>query len=325
MKTITYAQAIRETLDEAMARDGRVILLGEDIGVYGGAFGVTAGLLGKFGPDRVIETPISENSFVGVAVGAAMTGLRPVVEIMFMDFLTLAMDQIVNHAAKFHYVYGGQVNVPLVIRTPAGGGRGYGSSHSQSLESWFMSVPGLKVVAPSTPREAANLLRAALQDENPVLFLEHKLLYGRKGEVPDEREVMPIGKALVRKEGADVTVIAYSRMVELALLAAGELESGGLSAEVVDLCSLRPYDMATISASVQKTGKVVIVEEGVKTGGVGAEIAAAIAGECLGYMSGRIIRVGAADSPIPVAQPLEQSIIPAVADIVTACRDAQSM
>lgn len=319
MREITYSQAIREALEEEMARDDSIVLMGEDIGVYGGAFGVTAGLLQKFGKKRVIETPISENSFVGVATGAAMTGLRPVVELMFMDFLALAMDQIVNHAAKLHYVYDGQVSVPIVIRTPAGGGRGYGASHSQSLESWLLSVPGLKVVAPSTARYAKGLLKAAIRDNNPVVFVEHKLLYGTRGDVPEQEEIMPIGQAVVRRVGKDVTVVAYSRMVQLALEAAEALAGQGVDLEVIDLCSLRPLDVDAITSSVSKTGKAVIVEEGVKCGGVGAEVAAIIAEKCMGFIDGRVLRVGAADTPIPSSSEMEKHVLPTVDGIVAAC------
>jgi pyruvate dehydrogenase E1 component beta subunit len=319
MRTISFMQAVREALAEEMRRDSSVFLLGEDIGEYGGAFGVTAGMLDEFGAGRVVETPISENGFVGVAVGAAVTGLRPVVEIMFMDFLTLAADQIVNHAAKLRYIYGGQVKVPMVIRTPAGGGRGYGASHSQSLEGMFCGVPGLKVVAPSTARHAKGLLKSAIRDDNPVLFVEHKLLYAEKSEVCGEDEVLPLGKAYVRRAGNDVTIVAHSRMVSLAEEAATDLAEQGVDVEIVDLCSLKPLDTETVHESVRKTGRVVIAEEGARCGGVGAEVAASIAEECLPYMDGRIVRVGMPDVPIPSSLCLEGAILPQAGDIVEAC------
>lgn len=319
MRTISFTQAVREALSEEMRRDPSVFLLGEDIGKYGGAFGVTAGMLDEFGAERVVETPISENSFVGVAVGAAVTGLRPVVEIMFMDFLTLAADQIVNHASKLRYIYGGQVKVPMVIRTPAGGGRGYGASHSQSLEGMFCSVPGLKVVAPSTPRDAKGLLKSAIRDDNPVLFVEHKLLYAEKGEVPEEDEALPLGKAFVRQEGKDVTLIAHSRMVKLASEVIVNLADEGVDVELIDLCSLKPFDTETIEKSIRKTGRVVIVEEGPKYGGVGAEVAAHIAEQCLPHIDGRIVRVGMPDVPIPSSTFLEDVVLPKREDIIEAC------
>jgi pyruvate dehydrogenase E1 component beta subunit len=318
MTTMTYADAIRSALIEEMERDERVILLGEDIALYGGAFRVTRGLVKRFGPERVINTPISENSFVGVAVGAALTGLRPVVELMFMDFIALAMDQIVNHAAKLHYIYGGQARVPLVLRTPAGAGRGYGASHSQSLEAWFVHTPGLKVVAPSTPRDAHGLLKAAIRDDNPVLFIENKLLYGVKGEVPDPDEVVPIGSAAVVREGGDVTLIAYSRMTTLALDAAARLEERGISCEVLDLRSLAPLDERAVVASVARTSRAVTIEEDTCRGGVGAEVAAVIADRCFEHLDSPVRRVACADAPIPCSPTLEQAILPSVEKIVAA-------
>jgi pyruvate/2-oxoglutarate/acetoin dehydrogenase E1 component len=318
MHDMTYAQAIRSALADEMRRDERVILLGEDIALYGGAFRVTQGLADEFGTERVINTPISENSFVGVAVGAALTGLRPVVEIMFMDFVALAMDQIVNHAAKLHYIYGGQARVPLVVRCPAGAGRGYGASHSQSLEAWFVHTPGLKVVAPSTPRDARGLLRAAIRDDNPVIFIENKLLYGVKGDVPDADEPMPLGQAAVAREGDDVTLIAYSRMTALALEAADALAEGGMSCEVLDLRTLAPLDEEAILASAAKTSRVVIVEEDTRRGGVGAEVAAVIADRGYGALDSPIRRVACDDVPIPCSPTLEQAILPSVDKIVAA-------
>jgi pyruvate dehydrogenase E1 component beta subunit len=318
MAEMTYADAIRKALVEEMLRDERVILLGEDIALYGGAFRVTRGLVGEFGPERVINTPISENSFVGVAVGAALTGLRPVVEIMFMDFITLAMDQIVNHAAKLHYIYGGQVCVPLVVRAPAGAGRGYGASHSQSLEAWFVHTPGLKVVAPSTPRDARGLLKAAIRDDNPVIFIESKLLYGVKGEVPEAEEVIPLGRAAVAREGEDLTLIAYSRMTALALDAAARLEQHGIHCEVLDLRTLSPLDEGALLASVAKTSRAVIVEEDTRRGGVGAEVAAVLAEKAHEHLDSPIRRVACEDVPIPCSPTLEQAVLPSVEKILAA-------
>lgn len=321
MSVMTYSEAIRTALREEMQRDESVILMGEDIGVYGGAFGVTAGLLDEFGSERVIETPISENSFVGAAVGAAMTGMRPVVEIMFMDFITLAVDQIVNHAAKLHYIYDGQVKVPMVIRTPAGGGRGYGASHSQCLESLFMNVPGLKIVAPSTPSDARDMLRVAIRDDGPVLFVEHKLLYGKKGEVPEGgANVDSLGGAVVRRPGNDVTLASYSRMVDVCLDAAETLADEGVDVEVIDLRSLRPIDESTLIKSIEKTGHFVVAEEGHKVGGIGAEVAAIVAEQGLAFLDGPVQRVGALDSPIPSAMSLEAQVLPNVDDVIGACR-----
>lgn len=317
-------QAVREALSEEMRRDPTVLLMGEDIGRYGGAFGLTSGMVEEFGDMRVLETPISENGFTGVAVGAALTGLRPVVEIMFMDFLTLASDQLVNHAAKLHYIYGGQVKVPMVIRTPAGGGRGYGASHSQSLESMFCGVPGLKIVAPSKPRDAKGLLKSAIRDDNPVLFVEHKLLYASKSEVPEEEELLPLGRAVVVKEGSDVTLVSHSRGVSLAEEASVVLAGQGVDVEIVDLRTLKPLDVETIHESVAKTGRAVIVEEGPVCGGIGAEVAASIAEECLSHLDGRVVRVGMPDTPIPSSSFLESEVLPAVDDVVEACRRSLS-
>lgn len=321
-KIISFREAIREAMAEEMQRDERVIFLGEDIGVYGGAFGVSTGLMEKFGKTRVIETPISENSFLGVAVGAALTGFKPIVEFMFMDFITLAMDQIVNHAAKINYMYGGQLNVPLTIRTPAGGGRGYGASHSQSLENWFINVPGIKVIAPSDPYSAKGLLKSAIQDPNPVLFIEHKTLYDLKQEIPDEPYVLEIGKARRILEGGDVSLITYGKGTQLALEAAEILQEDGVSCEVIDLMTLKPMDKKTITESVQKTGRVVLIEEGHKTGGVGAEVAAVIMEDCIEFLDGRVIRVAAEDCPIPSAMNLEKVILPNVEKIVAAVRES---
>lgn len=320
MRELTYWQALQEALREEMQRDPAVFLMGEDIGAYGGAFGVTRGLLAEFGAERVRCTPISEASIVGAAIGAALTGMRPVVEIMFMDFLTLAMDQLANHAAKVRYMYGPQVRVPLVLRTPAGGGRCYGATHSQSLEAWFLHVPGVKVIAPATPADAKALLRAAIRDDNPVLCVEHKLLYATTGPVPDDGELGGIGRAVVRRPGRDVTLVAYSYYVGVALEAAQQLAGDGIEAEVLDLRSLVPMDTDAILASVRKTGRLVCVEEGTRTGGVGAEIAARVAEDAYEYLDAPIRRVAAADVPIPFSPALEPLALPQSGDIVGAVR-----
>lgn len=323
MRKITYCQALYEALREEMERDKDVVLLGEDIAEYGGAFGVTRDLWKVFGKERVINTPISENSFVGVATGAALLGLRPVVEIMFMDFITLACDQIINHAAKLPFIYAGQVKVPLVIRTPMGAGRGYGASHSQSLERLFMGIPGLRIFSPYTVADAKGLLKSALCAKSPVLFLEHKLLYGREGEVPEGEYTVDSESAAVLRPGKDVTLASYSRMLDLCLEAAAEL-SGEVEVEVLDLRILKPLDARTVAESVKKTGRLVFVEEGPVTGGVGAEVCARIAEECLEYLNGRVVRVGAENVPIPSSRALEEAVLPSKAKILEAVHKALS-
>jgi pyruvate/2-oxoglutarate/acetoin dehydrogenase E1 component len=324
----TVRKALYEALAEALEWDPAVVLMGEDIGPYGGAFGVTQDLYERF-PDQVLITPISENSFVGTALGAAMTGLRPIVEIMFMDFITLAMDQLVNHAAKVRYMYDGQYATPMVVRTPFGGGRGYGPSHSQSLESWFMSVAGIKTVCPSTPADANQLLRAAIADDGPVLFLEHKLLYGVEGPAPrggsnggPPPARAEIGRAAVRRTGDDITLISYGLMCRTCEQLAEGLAREDVSCEVIDLRTLKPLDRATLYASVHKTGRAVIVEEGNRTGGVGAEVAALLAEDCLESLRGRIVRVGSGDAPLPAAPLLERAVMPQLEDVVDAVRRA---
>lgn len=312
-RTLSYRDALYEALLEEMERDPAVVLLGEDF-ANGGAFGVVGDLPDRFGRKRVIQTPISENSFVGVAVGAAMTGLRPVVEIMFMDFIALAMDQLINHAAKIHYIYAEQYSVPLVVRTPAGAGRGYGASHSQSLESLLIQVPGLRVVAPSDPADAKGLLKQAIRDDNPVAFIENKLLYPKKGEIDDDDRVIPFGVARVRRQGADLTLASYGRMLDMALEAAAVLEPEGVECEVIDLRTLKPLDIETLLMSAGRTGRFVFVEEG--TGGVGAEVCTRIAEQLAGV---RIVRVAAHDVPIPSSGPLESCVIPDVTAIVNGC------
>jgi pyruvate/2-oxoglutarate/acetoin dehydrogenase E1 component len=316
MKILAYSIAIREALAEEMERDPRVFLLGEDIAEYGGCFGVTRGLVEQFGPERVRNTPISENSVLGVAVGAALQGMRPVFELMFMDFITLAMDQLVNHAAKFHYMYAGQVTVPLVIRTAAGGGRGYGATHSQMLDAWLLSVPGIKVIAPAFPSDAKGLLKAAIRDEGPVVFIEHKILYGYRGPVEDSMDVLPIGRARVVREGEDVTLISYSRMLHESLQAAEQLEQMGVSAEVIDLRTLFPLDEDALVRSVVKTRRAVLIEEGVSRWGVCAEIAARLHARCFNNLEAPIIRIGMPAIPIPCSLPLEARLLPNAHQVV---------
>jgi len=323
MREIYYSWALREAMAEEMERDPNVFVLGEDIADYGGAFKVTQGLAEKFGRVRVRNTPISENTICGVGVGAAIVGMRPIVDIMFQDFITLAMDQIVNHAAKFHYMYGGQCRVPIVFRTPAGGGRCYGPTHSQSLEAWFMHVPGLKVVAPATAYDAKGLLKSSIRDDNPVLFVESKLLYGIKGEVPEFDEeggdyTVPIGEAKVTREGEHLTLIAYSRMTMEAERAADALATQGIECDVVDLRTLSPLDSDTIAASVEKTGRAIIVCEDCKTAGVSAEIMARVMEECFDALQAPVRRVAGADAPVPCADPLERAALPDAQNIVDA-------
>ena len=322
MKEITYRDALREALREEMRRDKTVFLLGEDIGRYwGGAFKVTSELAEEFGDERVRDTPISESTIVGAAVGAAITGMRPVAEIMFGDLTALAMDQIANQAAKIHYMFGGQAKAPMVVRTPFGAGVNIASHHSQSLEAWFMHVPGLYVAVPSMPYDAKGLLKTAIRGNNPVFFCEHKLLYPLKGMIPEEEFLVPFGKADVRREGQDVTILATMFMVHKALAAAEQLAKSGVSAEVVDPRTLVPLDKATILASVRKTGRVVIVSEDTKTAGVTAEIAATISEEAIDYLDAPIKRVAEPDTPIPFSPPLENFVIPDEKRIIKAVKE----
>lgn len=323
-RLIYTSKAINEALDEEMERDPNVLLIGEDIGVYGGAFGVTRGLSEKYGRARIWETPISENSFVGMAVGAAMMGLKPVVEIMFMDFIALALDQVLNSAGKLHYMYNGQVTVPLVIRTPGGAKGGYGPSHSQMLSNLFVGVPGIKVVAPATARQAKGLLKSAIRDPNPVLFIENKRLYPQRGLVPEGDYTLPLGKADVVAEGTDLTLIAYSAMVPVCLAVHKALEPRGIRLEVVDLVSLQPLDTETILNSVRKTGRAIVVEEACQTGGVGAEVAAVIASECLDALEAPVRRVAAADVPVPSSMELEKAVLPGPEDVLRTVRDVMN-
>ena len=322
LRELSYAEAIREAMDIAMAQDERVILMGEDIGVYGGAFGVTSDLVEKYGTDRVMDTPISELGGAGVAVGAAMTGLRPIFEFQFSDFATLGMEQIVNQAAKIRYMLGGTVSVPVVMRFPSGSGTGAAAQHSQSLEAWTAHVPGLKVVQPATPADAKGLLLAALEDPDPVMIYEHKLLYKMKGHVPEGHYTTPIGKAAVVREGRDLTIVATAIMVHKALDAAETLAAEGIDAEVIDLRTIRPMDRDTVLASVRKTGRLICVYEAVKTLGVGAEVSAMVAeSDAFDYLDAPIIRLGGAECPIPYNPELEKAVVPQVPDILEAARN----
>ena len=321
MPEITYAQALKDAMSEEMRRDERVFLLGEDVGPYGGAFGVTRGMIEEFGPERVRDTPISEAAITGAAVGAAMTGMRPIVEIMFSDFITIAMDQLVNQAAKARYQFGGQVSVPMVLRAPEGSGTGAAAQHSQSVEAWVLNAPGLKVVAPSTPADAKGLLKSCIRDDNPVVFLEQKLLYRTKGEVPEGEYLVPLGVADVKRPGKDLTVISYGRMVARCLEAAGTLAGEGVDVEVIDLRSLRPLDTAAIIASARKTGRVLIVHEACQFAGFGAEIAATICdSEAFFHLDAPVRRLGGRDVPIPYNKTLEAAVVPTHETIAAAAR-----
>lgn len=322
MRKITYAEAIREALRQEMKRDENIFLIGEDIGIYGGAFGVTYGLINEFGEERVRDTPISELAIVGTSLGAAITGMRPIAEIMFMDFTTLAMEQIVNQAAKMKYMFGGKAKIPMVIRTPAGSGTGAAAQHSQSLEAWFTHVPGLKVVMPSTPYDAKGLLISSIRDDNPIIFIEHKLLYKISGEVPEEEYEIPLGVADIKREGEDLTIIATSIMVQRAISASKELKKEGISVEILDPRTLKPYDKKTTIESIKKTGKVIIVHEACKTSGFGAEIAAMISeSESFDYLDAPIRRLGGLDIPIPYNRNLEKHAVPQTEDIINATKE----
>lgn len=318
MPLISYREALNDAMREEMQRDPNVFILGEDVGFYGGAFKITEGLFAEFGEKRVVDTPIAEGLIVGAAIGAAMVGLRPIAELMTVNFALLAMDQIVNHAGKIHYMFGGKARVPLVIRAPGGGGKQLAAQHSQSLESYFLHCPGLKLVMPSTPEDAKGLLKESIRDDDPVVFLEHENLYNTKGEVPSEDYTTPIGKASIKRNGRDLTIVAYSNMILTALEAAEQLEKEGISVEIVDLRTLNPLDIHTILASVKKTNRVIIVEEDWKTGGVGAEIASQIYENVFASLDAPIIRVAGKDTPMPYAKNLERAAIPQVEDIMQA-------
>ncbi len=317
---ITLQDAIREGIRNEMLKDETVFVMGEDVGVYGGIFGVTRGLYAEFGEERVRDTAISEAAIAGAAIGSAMTGMRPVAEIMFIDFTTVAMDQIVNQAAKMRYMFGGKVKVPMVIRTTAGTGRGAAAQHSQSLEAWHAHVPGLKVVMPSTPYDAKGLMISSIRDENPVIFIEHKILYRATGPVPRSEYTVPLSKADVKREGEDVTIIATAVMVQRALKAAEILSKEGISVEVLDPRTLYPLDKETIVESVMKTNRAVVAHESCKTGGFGGEVSAVIMEEAFDYLDAPVIRCAGMDVPIPFSPPLEKAVVPDEEQIAEAVR-----
>jgi pyruvate/2-oxoglutarate/acetoin dehydrogenase E1 component len=320
-REITYAEAIREAMSEEMRRDPDVYLMGEDVGVYGGAFGVSLGMVEEFGVERVRDTPISESVIIGAAVGSAVTGMRPIAEIQFSDFILLGMDQLVNQGAKIRYMFGGRAQVPMVLRSPEGSGTGAAAQHSQSLEALYCHIPGLLVVAPSTPYDAKGLLKTAVRDNNIVLFFEQKLLYKTRGPVPEEEYLLPMGKGDVKRTGADATLITYGRMVSASLEAAGLLAGEGVDVEVVDLRTLHPLDTALIVESARKTGRVLVVHEACRTGGLGGEIAAVIAeSEAFYHLDAPIGRLAGMDVPIPYCPELERNVVPTPATIAEALR-----
>lgn len=320
MRKITYGQAIKEAMHEEMVRDDSVFVLGEDMGVMGSVFGLTKGFMEEFGPLRVLDTPISENGFMGMSVGAAMRGLRPIVELMYIDFAPICLDAIVNQAGKMHYMTGGQVSVPMVIRAPGGAGRRNAGQHSQSLEALFTMFPGLKVVAPGTPYDAKGLLKTAIRDDDPVVFVEHKILYASKGEVPEEEYVIPLGEADIKRSGKDVTIIAYSRQVQFALQAAKKLEKEGIDAEVLDLRSLVPLDWEAIEESIKKTHRVVLVQEGPVRNGFTGELSAQITDELFDYLDAPIKRVAGPNVVPPFSPALEDHFYPNSEDIIAAVK-----
>lgn len=317
-RILSFSEAINEALAEEMRRDEAVFLMGEDVGLFGGVFGVSAGLYAEFGEERVRDTPISEIAIVGGALGAALMGMRPIAEIMFADFVACAMDQVVNQAAKARYMSGGKANVPLTIRIVNGAPGSAAAQHSQSPEAWFMNVPGLKIAIPATPYDAKGLLKTAVRGEDPVLFFEHKLLYAVKGEVPEADYTVPFGEAVVRRAGQDATLIAIGGVLPNVMAAADRLAADGIDAEVIDPRTLVPFDKATVIASVRKTGRAVIVHEAHKRAGPGAEIAAMLAEEAIGYLDAPIVRVATKNAPFPYNPELEQFILPTVDDVVTA-------
>lgn len=320
MREISYSEAIREAMSQVMRQDNDVYILGEDIGVYGGAFGVTSGMIDEFGPERVRITPISEAAISGCAVGSAVTGMRPILEIQFSDFIVIAMDNIVNQAAKTRYMFGGKAKVPMVVRLPCGSGAGFAAQHSQSLEAWMTHIPGLKVVQPSSAADAKGLLIAAIKDDNPVMFYEHKMLYNVKGDVPEEIYEIPLGKADVKREGQDITIVATGLMVSRALEAAELLAKENINVEIIDPRTLVPLDEDAILTSVKKTGRVLVVYEAVKRGGFGSEIVSVIAeSDAFDYLDAPILRLGGIDAPIPYNPELEKAAIPQVDDIYQKC------
>ena len=325
MPEMTYRDAINLALREEMRRDPSVVIWGEDVALYEGSFKVTRKLLAEFGEERVRDTPISENTIIGVAIGAAMGGLRPVAELMTVNFALLAMDQIINHMTKIPYMFGGQVTVPMVIRAPGGGGSQLGAQHSQSLEAYFMHAPGMYVATPAPPADAKGLLKTAIRDNNPVMYLEHEALYNSKGDVSDDPEyLIPFGKAEIKRQGSEVTIVAYSRMTILALQAASELEKEGISCEIVDLRTLTPLDTESFVESVRRTGRAVVVEESWRTCGVGAELTSLIYEGCFEYLKAPVKRVAALDVPSPYSRKLEKLCIPTTEDIVLAVKETLS-
>ncbi|WP_455363339.1 alpha-ketoacid dehydrogenase subunit beta [[Eubacterium] cellulosolvens] len=320
MRELTYADALREALREEMLRDPCVVLMGEEIGVFEGVYKVTRGLLKEFGPERVRDTPISEAAIAGTAIGAALAGLKPVAEIMYMDFVPICLDQIATQAAKMHFMSGGKLKVPMVLRTQYSLGRVHGSQHSQFFPSWFFQVPGLKVVLPSTPHDAKGLLKAAIRDENPLVFIESGMLYRTKGPVPEEDYVIPLGQCDVKRKGNDLTIVAVSRVVNEALAAAAKLEEQGLTVEVVDPRTIQPLDLATILESVKKTGRLIVASDDVKSGGIGSEIAAAVVEEGFDSLDAPIMRVASPNTPIPFSPTLEQAYMPNAEKIAEAAK-----
>jgi pyruvate dehydrogenase E1 component beta subunit len=316
MAQITYREALNQALREELDRDERVFIMGEEVGYFGGAFKVTDGLLAVYGEKRVRDTPISELTIVGSGIGAAMGGLKPIVELMTINFGLLAIDQIINNAAKIHYMFGGHAKVPVVIRAPQGAGHQLGAQHSQSLEAYFLHCPGLRVVIPATPADAKGLLKTCVRQDNPVVFLEHESLYGVKGEVPEGEHLVPLGKANVLRPGKDVTIVSYSKCVYDALAAADALENEGIDTEVIDLRTLNPLDIGTVIESVKKTGKAIVVYEGWRTGGAGAEIAAQIYEAAFDHLDAPVERVATLDTPMPYNARLERAALPSAADIV---------
>ena len=320
MAVITYREAVAQALRESLDEDPRVFLVGEDIGPYGGAFAVTKGFWDQYGKRRIKDSPLSESAIVGAGVGAAMAGLRPIVELMTINFSLLAMDQIVNHAAKIRYMSGGQFSVPLMIRTVTGAGASVAATHSQSFEGWFASVPGLMVAVPSSPQDVLGLFRSCRDLQDPVIFVEHILLYSTRGEVPDTNYKIPLGQAAVTREGADITLVGYSRMARVCLAAAEELSGQGINAEVVDLRTLRPLDIDTVAGSVKKTHRAIVVEETSKLGGFGGEIVSQVQEAAFDYLDTPVRRIAGAEAPIPYAMPLEQIAIPSGATVAALAR-----
>ena len=320
MRKLTYADALREALREEMLRDPRVVLMGEEIGVFEGVYKVTRGLLKEFGPERVRDTPISEAAIAGAAIGAALVGLKPVAEIMYMDFLPICLDQIATQAAKMHFMSGGKLKVPMVLRTQYSLGRVHGSQHSQFFPSWFFQVPGLKVVLPSTPHDAKGLLKGAILDDNPVVFIESGMLYRTRGPVPEEDYVIPLGKCDVKRKGNDLTIVAVSRVLNEALAAAAKLEEQGIAVDVIDPRTIQPLDLETILESVKRTGRLIVASDDVKSGGIGSEIAAAVVEEAFDSLDAPILRVASSNTPIPFSPTLEQAYMPDAEKILEAAK-----